>query len=87
MILAATLLFGAIYTLYYVTDEKIKLGLIAVFTSAFAACVGVITNARRSDVFAACAAYSAVLVVFISGSLGNGNSSGLPSVPLNSTST
>jgi hypothetical protein len=64
MILAAVLLFGAIYALYYVTNEQTKLGLIAVFTTAFAICVGLVTNARRSDVFAACAAYAAVLVVF-----------------------
>lgn len=69
------MLFGAIYALYYVQNEQIKLGLIAVFTTAFALCVGLVTNARRSDVFAACAAYAAVLVVFISGNLGTASGS------------
>lgn len=71
MILAAVLLFGAILNLYYVTDEQKRLGLIAGYTTAFAICVGLVTKAKSSEVFAACAAYSAVLVVFVSGNLGN----------------
>jgi len=71
LILAAALLFGAILNLYYVTDERKRLGLIAGYTVAFAMCVGLVTKARKSEVFAACAAYAAVLVVFVSGSLGN----------------
>ncbi|KAL8933387.1 MAG: hypothetical protein Q9211_005810 [Gyalolechia sp. 1 TL-2023] len=68
--LAAVLLFGAVCNLYYVTSEKKRLGLIAGYTAAFAACVGLMANARKSEVFAACAAYAAVLVVFVSGNLG-----------------
>jgi hypothetical protein len=70
---AAALLFGAIYNLYYVSNEKVKLGLVTVYTVAFAVCVGLLTNARRPELFAACAAYAAVLVVFVSGGIG-GNS-------------
>jgi lysylphosphatidylglycerol synthetase-like protein (DUF2156 family) len=70
LILAAVLLFGAIYNLYLVTDDK-RLGLIAGYTVAFAVCVGFATNAKRSEVFATCAAYAAVLVVFVSGNLGS----------------
>ena len=70
VILAAVLLFGAILNLYYVTDEQKRLGLIAGYTITFAICVGLVTKARRSEVFAACAAYAAVLVVFVSGNLG-----------------
>ena len=69
VLLAAALLFGAIYTLYYVDSDQVKLGLIAGFTTAFALCVSLITNAGRGGVFGACAAYAAVLVVFVSGSL------------------
>lgn len=36
----------------------------------FATCVGWLTNAKRDQTFAATAAYAAVLVVFISGTLG-----------------
>ncbi|KIX97888.1 uncharacterized protein Z520_06666 [Fonsecaea multimorphosa CBS 102226] len=70
VLLAATFLFGAIYNLYYVEQEKIKLGLIAGYTTAFALCVSLVTNARRSEIFGACAAYAAVLVVFVSGGFG-----------------
>jgi len=70
VIVAAGMLFGAIYNLYYVQSEQKKLGLIAGYTVAFAICIGLLTNARRSEVFGACAAYAAVLVVFVSGNLG-----------------
>ncbi|KAF1949990.1 hypothetical protein CC80DRAFT_497020 [Byssothecium circinans] len=70
IILAAVFLFGAIMNLYYVVNEKKRLGLIAGYTVAFALCVGLLTNARRSEIFGASAAYAAVLVVFVSGNLG-----------------
>jgi hypothetical protein len=71
MILAAGLLYGAILNLYFVTSDKAKLGLIAAYTIAFALCVGLLTNARRSEIFAASAAYAAVMVVFVSSGLGS----------------
>jgi hypothetical protein len=71
VILAAAMLFGSIYNLYFVNSEQRRLGLIAGYTIAFALCVSLLTNARRSEVFGACAAYAAVLVVFVSGNLGN----------------
>ena len=64
-ILVAALLFAAIYNLYWVVDNQKRLGLIAGYTVAFAACAGFATNAKRSEVFAACAAYAAVLVLFV----------------------
>lgn len=70
VILVAVLLFGAICNLYHVTDEEKRLGLIAGYTATFAICVDLMTNARKAEVFASCAAYAAVLVVFISGNLG-----------------
>ncbi|KIX03004.1 uncharacterized protein Z518_06554 [Rhinocladiella mackenziei CBS 650.93] len=77
VLLAAAFLFGAIYNLYYVDQEKIKLRLIAGYTTAFALCISLVTNAKRSEIFGACAAYAAVLVVFVSGSLGSDSASGL----------
>ena len=68
---AAALLYGAILNFYYVRDEQAVLGLIAVWTIAFALPVGLLTNANRSEIFAACSAYAAVIVVFISNPLGN----------------
>jgi hypothetical protein len=68
---AAALLVGAIVTLYAISSEKTKLGVIALFTASFAANVGILTNARRAELFAATAGYAAVLVVFVSGNIGN----------------
>lgn len=73
VLLAAALLFGAIFNLYYVTQSGKRLGLIAGYTVMFAVCVGLLTNARRSEMFAACAAYAAVLVVFVSGNISGAN--------------
>jgi hypothetical protein len=70
MVLATTLLIGAIVNLYLVPDPKAKLGLVAMYTMLFASSMALCTNARRAEVFAATAAYAAVLVVFVSGDLG-----------------
>jgi hypothetical protein len=67
LISAAVLLFGAIFNLYWVTDIQKRLGLISGYTIGFALCIGLTTNAKRSELFAACAAYTAVLVVFVGG--------------------
>lgn len=67
---ASALLIGAIISLYIVTESVARLVMITVFTALFATSVVLMTNARRAEVFAATAAYSAVLVVFVSGNLG-----------------
>jgi len=69
-ILASLLLFGAIISLYIVKNQKALLGMVSGWTVLFAACVGVLTNAKRDQIFGATAAYAAVLVVFVSGNLG-----------------
>ena len=73
LLLAAILLIGAIVSLHSVSSDGAKLGLLTVFTLLFAGSIGLLTNARRAEVFAATAAYAAVLVVFVSGGLGEGN--------------
>ena len=65
------MLFGAIFNLYYVVDDRKRLGLLAGYTIAFSVCIKLVTNAKRCEIFAACAAYAAVLVVFVSGNLGS----------------
>lgn len=72
-IVAAILLIGAIISLYWVTKPGARLGMISGFTILFALSVILLTNAKRSEVFAASAAYAAVLVVFVSGELGKTN--------------
>jgi hypothetical protein len=69
-VLAAVLLFGAIISLYIVQTKHALLGMLSGWMVLFAACVGLLTNARRDQMSGATAAYAAVLVVFISENLG-----------------
>ena len=57
IILAAVFLFGSIIGFYFVRGAVVKLVMIAVFTALFAASLGLITNARRAEIFGATAAY------------------------------
>ncbi|KAK8118792.1 uncharacterized protein PG998_003418 [Apiospora kogelbergensis] len=63
---AAGLLILPIYTLYRTapSDPALTLGLIVLFTFVFAGAIVIMTKARRTEIFGACAAYAAVLVVF-----------------------
>lgn len=72
-LLAAAFLFGAIYNLYYVRSDEKRLVIITGYTIAFSVCVGCFTEAKKAETFAACAAYAAVLVVFVAGDIGNGD--------------
>ncbi|KAH8803454.1 hypothetical protein F5884DRAFT_507896 [Xylogone sp. PMI_703] len=69
-VLSAILMFGSITSLYFVHNPYALLGMLGGWTVLFATCVGWLTNAKRDQIFAATAAYAAVLVVFVSGSLG-----------------
>lgn len=62
---AAILLFVPIYTLYNTSQARASLSLvlIAIFTVILAGSLAVMTTASRLEIFGACAAYSAVLVV------------------------
>ncbi|KAF2211637.1 hypothetical protein CERZMDRAFT_68377 [Cercospora zeae-maydis SCOH1-5] len=71
VMLAVLLLVGSILTLYYVTDDGIRLGLLMMYIVVFATGVALTTGAKRDSIFAATAAYAAVLIVFISGDLNN----------------
>lgn len=64
------LILGPIYFFYFVKEEAAVLGMLSAFVVLFGLSVGMLTNARRPEVFAAAAAYAAVLVVFVSGPLG-----------------
>ncbi|KAH8885875.1 hypothetical protein GQ53DRAFT_658951 [Thozetella sp. PMI_491] len=70
IVVAAIFLIGSITGFYFVSNDVAKLAMIAAFTTAFALCISVMTNARRAEIFAATAAYAAVLVVFVSGNIG-----------------
>ena len=74
-ILSALLLFLPIYILYHVSSSRpgLTLGLIALFTALFAGTVALVTNASKAEIFGSCAAYAAVLVVFVSGGFAAGS--------------
>jgi hypothetical protein len=71
VVVVAGLLFGAVFNLYYIRSEEKRLGILAAYTVLFAAAVTFLSTATRGEVFAASAAYAAVLVVFVSGGIGN----------------
>ena len=54
--MAAILLIGAITSFYVIQTDRAKLGMIAVFTAAFALSMMGLTNARRAEIFAGTAA-------------------------------
>lgn len=58
VLFSAILLIGAIVCLLLVSDRSIniRVGLIVLFTSLFALVVGLLTNARRAEIFGATAA-------------------------------
>lgn len=56
LVTAAILLVGSITAFYFITTPQVKLGMICVFTIAFALSVGLMTNVRRAEIFAATAA-------------------------------
>ncbi|KAK1623490.1 hypothetical protein BDP81DRAFT_332022 [Colletotrichum phormii] len=65
-VLAASLVIqAAIITLYLLRNEALRLCMIAVFTSVFAASLAVMTDGRRTDIILATAACAAVLVAFV----------------------
>lgn len=72
---AAMLLIAPIYALYHTApmSPALTLGLIVLFTVMFAGAVFVMSQARRAEIFGACAAYAAVLVVFVSGDFISGH--------------
>ncbi|ORY06037.1 hypothetical protein BCR34DRAFT_490468 [Clohesyomyces aquaticus] len=72
IIAALVLIIGAVVSLFKLRTkpDSVRLGSIAGFTAFFAITLGLLTNVKRAEVFAAMAAYAAVLVVFVSGDLG-----------------
>ncbi|KAH8744803.1 hypothetical protein BGZ57DRAFT_281100 [Hyaloscypha finlandica] len=73
IVFSGILLLGAMACLSILQDRgwQLRLGLVAIFTSLFALVIGLLTNAKRSEIFTSSAAYAAVLVVFVSVNLGS----------------
>jgi hypothetical protein len=70
---ASVLVLVPVITLHFVTDADARLGVIVAFTLAFTAVLVSTTEATRSEVFAATAAFVAVQVVYV-GNVLNGTS-------------
>ncbi|KAK6430371.1 hypothetical protein LTR95_013475 [Oleoguttula sp. CCFEE 5521] len=75
--IASALLVAPVLALYFVMNPGARLALVIVFILLFSLAMSLATNASRDSIFAATAAYSAVLVVFVSGNLANAT----PSTP------
>lgn len=70
--LATALLLFPVFILYELESSAVhQILVIFAFTLAFAACCSLFTKAKKQDVFAATAAYCAVLVVFLGNNQGN----------------
>ena len=67
VLLAAGIMIGAMILLKDIKQDGARLIIVSVFTLVFAAGVGLLTNARRSEVYATTAGFAAVLVVYVSG--------------------
>ena len=65
--LSIFLLLGGILSLYFVENSSWRIAVIVMFTLTFAMCAIFLADGKRLAVFAACAAYAAILVVFVSG--------------------
>lgn len=64
-VLASALPVLSIVILYWVRSTKVRLGLIAVFNIVLSFVLAWFTSAKRAEVFAVSAAFSAVQVVFV----------------------
>ncbi|KAH8766350.1 hypothetical protein F5882DRAFT_442927 [Hyaloscypha sp. PMI_1271] len=83
--LAALLIVAPVVVLYEVCSMRARLGLMATFTVLFSLCVARLTGAKRTDVFAATAAFAAVQAVFL-GSNGVGPVTLISASGINGTS-
>jgi hypothetical protein len=55
-----------VFVLYYIDSQVARMGAILVMTLIFSTLLTILTNAKRSEVFAAATAFTAVQVVFLS---------------------
>jgi hypothetical protein len=60
-----------VFVLYYIDSQVARMGAILVMTLIFSSLLTILTNAKRSEVFAAATAFTAVQVVFLSNNNAN----------------
>lgn len=66
---ATTLILIPVITLHFVKSADLRLIIIVVFSMAFQGMLVLITEAKRSEVFAATAAFVAIQVVYVGSAL------------------
>ena len=71
--LAAVLVLMPVIVLHFVDSSNARLGIIVAFTMAFSLILTSATEAKRSEVFAAVAAFVAVQVVYVGSALNQSN--------------
>jgi hypothetical protein len=69
--IATLLVIGPILALNFTSSPNARLGIAITFIAIFAAGLGLSTGVSRDTIFVATATYSAVLVVYVSGNLGD----------------
>jgi hypothetical protein len=74
--ISTTLIIGPILALNFTTSPNARLGIAIAFIVLFAIGLSLSTGVSRDTIFGATATYSAVLVVYVSGNLGNVSSPG-----------
>ena len=60
-----------VFVLYYIDSQVARMGAILLMTLIFSTLLTILTNAKRSEVFAAATAFTAVQVVFLSNNNAN----------------
>lgn len=63
-VVSSVLPIAGVIVVYFVENTLARIGIIAGMTALFSLCLALLTAARKSEIFAAAAAFSAVLVVF-----------------------
>jgi hypothetical protein len=76
VLIAVLLVIGPILALNFTSSQNARLGITIAFILFFASGLGLSTGISRDNIFVATATYSAVLVVFVSGNLGDVGGSG-----------
>jgi hypothetical protein len=74
--ISTLLIVGPILALNFTSSPKARLGIAITFIALFATGLGLSTGVSRDTIFVATATYSAVLVVYVSGNLGDVGGSG-----------
>jgi hypothetical protein len=66
-VLPSVLPIAGVIVLYFVEDNLVRIGVIAGITALFSLCLALLTSAKKSEIFAATAAYAIIFAYCIPG--------------------